>query len=180
MGALQKTLPMSHVLVLTGHTGAGKTTLANAVARHTCVRIVNVGDVVEEYLREQNIQVGSRQEAGHIFLEKFGVSFLGMLLGRQVNDSTNVVVDGLRLAPALGSITRIRRDSSLVCVVADEALRRARLLHRDRHSIYYNDFASEIAGLERQSDTIISNNGTIAALDQQAKRLALRFTELNR
>lgn len=92
----------STLVVVTGATGAGKTTLSVALASGLQYRVVNIGDLLDPALREADMRVVQRTDIGPRFLAAFGLS--GYMAVVREAAMSGTVIDGLRLFPALPAL----------------------------------------------------------------------------
>jgi adenylate kinase len=88
---------MSRLIILTGNSGAGKTTMANHLQRRGRGLIVNVGDIVWDVVTSKGLLPRSRPEAGVLFMKVFGPAELATRLAERVKCSRKLIIDGLRV-----------------------------------------------------------------------------------
>ena len=175
------------VILITGMSGAGKTTLARHF-KETGFRIVTMGDVIRDLARERGlpptpvnlgrVAKGIREEGGEAAVAERCVDKIDAIPGE------DIVIDGIRSIKEV-EIFKEAYGATLVSVHATEATRFDRLKKRNR-SDDPPDLATFRARDERElgfslgaaiaaADVTVDNEGTLRDLEAEFLRLEPRM-----
>ena len=144
---------MTDVVFLIGQSGAGKSTLAARIACDARIRVINVGDVIVDLLKDNDCALQSRRDAGAFFVENFRVTTLTKRIVAMSTGYERVVIDGVRLPSLWNSLSRISSQSISIGITCSPEIRLKRLMQRDRIIVLSEeDYGSEISYLMRRVD----------------------------
>jgi cytidylate kinase len=161
---------MSEILIVSGASGTGKTTLSRLMARFLGARLVNVGDIVTASMRVHGISFRSRPEAGRLFLELFGEETLGSVLLRNVPATEKIVIDGLRVPAARAALSSHRHAIFHIHLDVSREIRECRLARRDGRIDRNNPADDLVQQLRRHADLILAERDFGRFIDALASR----------
>lgn len=148
---------MTQIVIISGASASGKTTLARTLAPVLRARVINAGDIVLATVLANGLAPHSRADAGRIFLEAFGEEALGPLLERRVMLFERVIIDGLRL-PAAHDLIRGRATSTFhIHLQVSNDVRRERLKLRDGHADTDLIADGYAPWMKRRADLVVAN-----------------------
>lgn len=153
------------LILLSGRSGVGKSTVATFLRELAAFRVVNVGNILGAELRRRHVEWHARHEIGSLFLENYDATQIFPLLdeGLRVEQAAapgaSVAVDGVRFAVTCAQFRDSHPDSLIWFVTCDPSIRAARrLLGGDVRSANVGDSDEQ---LEQAADTVIRNDGTV-------------------
>jgi len=149
---------LSNVVVVSGRTGSGKTTLCRVLCESTGYRGVNVGDQLRDELRRRDVTPASRRDIGPRYLDLCGLDdYLGLLLG-WARPAT--VLDGVRL---LAGVAHLRAAGLPVVHVFREG---------PSPVAAESMFEEEIGRLRADADVVVAWRPTVHAIEADGAALA--------
>ena len=129
------TLPPSQLILITGMTGSGKTTLARYAEEHG-YSIVTMGDVIRDLAKERGLEPTPRNlglVAKYIRREEGDAAVARRCIERlRREEGARVVVDGIRSLKEVDAFMEAHSDISLVAIHASPKTRFLRLKRRGR------------------------------------------------
>ncbi|MGI8809273.1 MAG: AAA family ATPase [Acidimicrobiales bacterium] len=149
---------MSKVVVVSGCTGSGKTTLSRVLCHSTGFHCVNFGDQLRAELRRREVAPATRREIGPQFLELCGLDDYLRLLHACADLGT--VLDGVRL---FAGVTHLRSAALPVVHV-----------FRDGPSPAVSEelFEEELGRLRADADVVVPWKPTVAGVEAEGGALA--------
>lgn len=160
---------MTKVIIISGASGVGKSTLAKWLAPRIGARLLNVGDLVIRAVLAQQLQPSSRAHAGELFLNYFGELALGPLLLTYLRPPEMVILDGLRLPFAADLIKGRAQCTFHIHLEAPEELRKLRLLRRDGILPQTGSVERYLPALRGSADLVLANESRKTLGDTVAK-----------
>ena len=179
MGSVAETV--SDLILLTGFSGVGKTTVANILGEVGSFRIINCGDVLKARLASIDVATKSRPEIGTAFLARFPVASIFGVLADEYRRyaSEPAILDGVRFALTCEQFREEWPQSRVWHIECDPAIRDERLSLR---GVSANDRSRAALGdddsrFEPIADVIIRNDGTV---DELRRRTIDEFRKASR
>ncbi len=174
-------------IVVTGHTGSGKTTFAMLLAEELNAAVLNSGDALREVLEARGIVVRNRLSTGSLFLSEIGERSAGEAVLRCARDRGAIIVEGLRLFSMYEWFLECGETVLLVFVTIPDEIRlrrfRDRLMAAERksvgsaeHAIAIKDaYSAEVERFRGAADVIVDNSGSLGDLKKFALEVSRRF-----
>lgn len=160
MGHIQKSRGLNWLLIISGESGAGKTTLASHLQRQGRGYVINAGDVVWDVVTSAGLKPTSRVEAGLLFIEYFGPDALAPALQERLLGAREVIVDGLRLPETWTALSQMWSGCSThIHIEVPMEVQQARLLQRRGIAPSIEPFHDEIHWLKQRADLVLHSGG---------------------
>lgn len=161
---------MNRLLIISGESGAGKTTLASQLQRQGRGYVINAGDVVWDVVTSAGLKPASRIEAGLLFIEYFGPDALAPVLQERLVGAREVIVDGLRLPETWTAIFQMWPGcSSHIHIDVPMEVRQVRLLQSRGIAPLAEPFHDEIHWLKQKADLIL-HSGELSGVHPTVSR----------
>jgi dephospho-CoA kinase len=162
------------IILISGLPASGKTTSAQYISKKTNASIINVGDALKEYLISKNIYAFDRADIGDLFLKRFTVEDIFMVLEDYLRKDDLFVFDGIRFDTTVNQFLAKYKYTSVLYINANSKIRNMRFHYRykffeDPNSIQqkfikYNSFNSSVLKIQSVSDVLINNDNDFTTL----------------
>lgn len=176
---------MRLIVCITGMPGAGKTTVAKALANS--FRVISMGDVIRKEAEKQNVEP-TDTNLGNIMLklrEEYGLGAVAYLISKEIEkDNSDLIIDGLR---SLEEVNVLKKYGK-VKILAIHAPKEKRLVYlkerkRSDAPINLEEFEKRdkrelevgIGEAISYADCIIMNDGSIEELQTKALEVIKRW-----
>ena len=164
---MESTTPTT-IIVLSGQTGAGKTSLAKDLVQKLNANFASFGSFVRSEAMRRGIERDrvSLQNLGQKLIDEYGPDeFVNeVLICGQGNGSTTTVLDGVRSVEIWQSVQKLVAKSILIYLEVDENERIDRLTKREKLDVspiqlaMHHPMETNIPELRAYADLVLQNN----------------------
>jgi dephospho-CoA kinase len=157
------------VVILTGHTGSGKTTLSNYLKSENW-KIISAGQIFTKLALSHHVKNNrlNIQKFALKYFKRNGYNeFSSLLLSKIFTNDKKIIFEGIRPLEVIKNIKEKYPESILIFIRADESIRYNRLMKRSSfsklqiQSLQNHPIEEELRLVEQLSDYTIDNNSTI-------------------